>query len=174
MGARTSADAMEVRRIRADEGFRLRAIRLRALADAPTAFGSSLAEAQAYPDTHWDELARETAIAAAHATFIAEEDERWYGMARGFVHRAYPDVVRLVSMWVDPTRRRTGIGAALVDAVVRWARASDAKLVQLWVTDTNHQAKFLYAHQGFVETGQTKPLPSNPALQEVLMVRELT
>ena len=165
---------MEVRRIRAHEGPCLRALRLRALADAPAAFGSSLAEAQAHPQDYWDSLARERASAQTSATFVVEENERWYGMVGCFIHRDHPDIVRLVSMWVDPTRRRSGAGTALVDAVVQWACACGAKCVQLWVTHTNHTAKSLYAQTGFVETGHTKPLPSNPTLQEVLMVRALT
>jgi ribosomal protein S18 acetylase RimI-like enzyme len=165
---------MEVRRIRAHEGPCLRALRLRALADAPTAFGSSLAEAQAHPQDYWDSLAWERANAQTSATFVVEEHERWYGMVGCFIHQDHPDIVRLVSMWVDPTRRRSGMGTALVDAVVQWASACGAKCVQLWVTDTNHRAKSLYARTGFIKTEHTKPLPSNPTLQEVLMVRELT
>lgn len=74
---------MEIRRIRVDDSARLRALRLRALSDAPAAFGQTLAE-------------------------------------------------------------------------------------------TNEPARSLYARQAFVATDQTKPLPSNPVLREVLMVRELT
>lgn len=165
---------MEVRRIRAHEGPRLRALRLSALADAPTAFGSSLAEAQGHPADYWDSLAWERANAQTSATFVVEENERWYGMVGCFIHRDYPEIVRLVSMWVDPTRRKSGVGTSLVEAVVQWARACGAKCVQLWVTDTNHRAKSLYARSGFVATEHTKPLPSNPTLHEVLMVRELT
>ena len=39
-----------VRRVRAEEWERLRATRLRALADAPMAFGSTLADEQTRPD----------------------------------------------------------------------------------------------------------------------------
>jgi len=39
---------MEIRRIRADEGLRLRALRLRALSDSPTAYGSTLASEELY------------------------------------------------------------------------------------------------------------------------------
>ena len=166
--------AMEVRRIHPHEGPRLRALRLSALADAPTAFGSTVAETLAHPREYWDQLARETAIAGTHVRFVAEEDERWYGMVGGLMARDQAGTAQLVSMWVDPTRRREGIGTALVDAVVRWARGCGARRIQLWVTDTNEQAKSLYARNGFVETERTQPLPSNPTLREVLMVRELT
>src|SRR5262249_59106486 len=49
--------AVKVRRIRADEGLALRALRLRALADAPTAFGSTLAREEAFPADGWHERA---------------------------------------------------------------------------------------------------------------------
>jgi GNAT superfamily N-acetyltransferase len=164
---------MNIRRIKPDEGARLRAIRLAALADTPNAFGSTFAEEQALPFERWTRFAEETASLDTATIFVAEEQDQWYGMARGFVHANYSEIVRLVSMWVDPARRRTGVGAMLVEAVVDWARARGARSVQLWVTETNHAARSLYARRGFVDTIHTKPLPSNPALQEILMVREL-
>ena len=45
-----------VRQIRADEGPRLRALRLRALADSPWAFGSTLAREAAFLDDVWQEV----------------------------------------------------------------------------------------------------------------------
>ncbi len=165
--------AVQVRRVRPDEGLRLRAIRLRALAEAPAAFGWTHAEALGQPQEFWDGVCREHAAGAAYTMFVAEEGETWYGMARGFVHRDYPSIVRLASMWVDPARRRGGVGAALVEAVTAWARERSASCVQLWVTDTNRAAKALYARQGFAETGRTKPHPSDPGLREALMVRML-
>ncbi len=50
-----------IRRIRSDEGPKLRALRLHALAEAPTAFGSTLAVEQAFSDAVW----RERAIGAS-------------------------------------------------------------------------------------------------------------
>ena len=164
---------MEIRRIRAHEGPRLRALRLRALADAPTAFGSTLAEAQAHPQEYWERRARESAVAETSAIFVAEENGHWYGIAGSFIHRDHPHTVRLVSMWVDPIRRRSGVGSALVEAVLQWARGREAECLQLWVTDANHAARSLYTRHGFAETEHIKPLPSNPILQEVLMVRHL-
>ena len=167
-----AAQALVVRRIRAHEGPHLRALRLRALADAPTAFGSTVAEALARPRDYWDRLAQDAAVAETHARFVAEENARWYGMVGSLMSRDQPETAQLVSMWVDPTRRRSGIGTALVDAVVRWARGCGARRIQLWVTETNHPAKSLYVRNGFIETERTQPLPSHPALREVLMVRE--
>jgi GNAT superfamily N-acetyltransferase len=165
---------VEIRRIRIDDSDRLRQFRLRALADAPAAFGQTLAEAQKRTAEQWAAFARETATSEADTIFVAEDHGQWYGMAGAFVEAEHPDSVRLVSMWVDPARRRSGIGAALVEAVAEWARGRRARRLELWVTETNEPARSLYARQRFVATDQTKPLPSNPSLQEVLMVRELT
>ena len=165
---------MNIRRIRAEEGLRLRELRLRALADAPTAFGSTLVEEQARPKEDWDQLAAEEASSDARARFVAEQNTRWYGMAGVFVLQDQPEIAQLISMWVDPARRRSGIARALVDAVVRWARGRGARRLQLWVTGTNHQAMSLYACAGFAATERVQPLPSNPAVQQVLMVLELT
>jgi len=62
---------MEIRRIRADEGLRLRAIRLHALADSPMAFGSTLAREEAYPETIWHERAAGGATGRNVVTIVA-------------------------------------------------------------------------------------------------------
>jgi GNAT superfamily N-acetyltransferase len=164
---------MEIRRIRADEGAHLRALRLRALADTPTAFSQTLAEAQRRMDDEWAAFAQKVATSETDATFVAEEHGQWYGMAGALVHGDDPGTVMLVAMWVDPVRRQLGVGASLVEAVVGWARARDARLVDLWVTETNEGALALYLRQGFVPTDRKKPLPSNPGLQQMRMVRAL-
>ena len=143
---------MNVRRIHADESLRLRAIRLNALADAPNAFGSTLQEEQARSSEHWTRDAQEAAGSDTMAIFVAEEQERWYGLVRGFVHEEYSEIVRIASMWVDPSRRRSGVGSSLVEAVIDWARGRGARHVQLWVTETNHTARSLYTRKRFTDT----------------------
>src|SRR5712691_10718940 len=70
-----------VRRVRAEEWERLRAIRLCALADTPMAFGSTLAAEQAQPDEFWRGRAAGGAADDDRATFIAERDGAWVGIA---------------------------------------------------------------------------------------------
>ena len=64
----------EVRRIRPDEGMKLRALRLSALADAPMAFGSTLAREEMFPEQVWHERSAHGAPGADRVTFIAERD----------------------------------------------------------------------------------------------------
>jgi GNAT superfamily N-acetyltransferase len=166
---------VETRRIRADEGLRLQALRLRALADAPTAFGSNLAREQAFPESAWRERAAGGASGAERAIFVAEEAGRWVGMATGVAHHQEgPEhSPMLIGMFVDSTQRGRGVGAALVERVTEWARTLPAERLYLWATSTNRPAIALYLKCGFRHTGEARPLDHTPSLREVLMVRSL-
>jgi GNAT superfamily N-acetyltransferase len=160
-----------VRQIRADEGPRLRALRLRALADSPWAFGSTLAREVAFLDDVWQERAALSAAGDDRVTFIAEADDRWIGMATCLMDAGQR--LDLVGMFVDPAARGQRLGAALVEAVVAWARGRGAMRLHLWVTTTNEPALRLYRRSGFHPTGRTKALDHTPSLQELEMVRDL-
>jgi GNAT superfamily N-acetyltransferase len=167
---------LQVRQIRPEEGLRLRALRLRALADAPMAFGSTLAREEAFPEDVWHERAAGGASGADRVTFIAERDGQWVGLATGLA--ADPDEPDkgeplLVGMFVEPVERGRGLGAALVAAVVAWARARGATSLYLWVTATNDSAIALYDKCGFRRTGNRRPVPHSPSLAEIRMVRDL-
>ena len=167
----------EVRRIRADEGPRLRALRLHALADAPTAFGSTLAREEAFPTSVWNERAARGAADGDGVTFVAEQDDAWVGLVTGLVEdpedpkRSGPV---LVGMFVDRAQRRRGVGAALVESVAAWAGARGAARLFLWVTSSNEPALALYKRCGFRPTGETKPVAHTPTLPKLRMVRDLT
>jgi GNAT superfamily N-acetyltransferase len=106
-------------------------------------------------------------------TYVAEEGDRWIGMATGLVDADDWSRPTLVGMFVEPAARGTGVGAALVDAVVDWARARGAAWLRLWVTTTNRPAIALYRRCGFRPTGQRKPLDRSPDVSELEMVRDL-
>ena len=77
--------------------------------------------------------------------------------------------VHMIGMFVRPQARGHGVGEALIDAVLSWARAQDATSVDLWVTESNEPARRLYERRGFTPTGERQPLPSNPDLPELAM-----
>src|SRR5215471_21712454 len=97
---------MNIRRIRADEGLKLRTIRLRALADAPTAFGSTLAREEAFSESIWHDRAAGGAMGDDRVTFIAERDARWIGLATGLADDPETEGPVLVGMFVDAAERR--------------------------------------------------------------------
>ncbi|MFE3454095.1 GNAT family N-acetyltransferase [Nonomuraea sp. NPDC059194] len=139
---------------------RLRAIRLRALAEAPDAFGSSYAKDAAHPKEKWAErLSNPDSV-----WFVAVGEGQDAGLVCGLEER--PGHVHLLSMWVAPEARGTGLAGRLVDEVVAWARARQAQEIGLWAVDANAAARALYARKGFVPSGKVMALPSNPALME--------
>ena len=165
---------MEIRRIRADEGLRLKALRLRALADSPMAFGSTLAREQAYPDALWHERAAVGAAGDRVVTIVAERDNHLLGMAIGFLPES-PDAPdpTMVGVFVDAAVRRQGVGAVLVEKVIDWVRARGSARLLIWITDGNEPALALYRRAGFRPTGVTRPSAHTPDLAEFEMLLEL-
>jgi ribosomal protein S18 acetylase RimI-like enzyme len=164
---------VRVRRVEPHEWQQLREVRLRSLADAPTAFLTTLADARDLPDESWRDRARDGAAGEHQVCFVAERDGSFVGMAVGFVDPADLRTVVLVSMWVDPAARRSGLGAALVEAVVAWARDRGAERVTLGVNERNAAARRLYERIGFVTTGATEPMPTDPGAVVVHMALTL-
>jgi ribosomal protein S18 acetylase RimI-like enzyme len=157
-----------IERLRRGDGARLRAIRLRALADAPDAFGSTLAESEGRSLAEW-----ETPIEAL-PTFVWREGGADLAMVRGAPHDSDPDAGYLISMWVAPEARGRGVADALVGEVVAWARGRGLRRLVLDVGEHNVPARRLYERQGFVGTGRTGALPKpRTHLREVEMAMEL-
>jgi GNAT superfamily N-acetyltransferase len=169
--------AWNVRRIRADEGLQLRALRLHALATAPTAFGSTLAREQGFAEALWHQRAADGAAGLERMTVIAERGERWVGMANGLAAEptelALPGPI-LVGMFVDDSARRLGIGQALIESIKIWARLRGDKTLQLWVVSCNLAARALYRHCGFAASGATRAVSHTAGLIELQLVAPLT
>ena len=159
--------AISTRRIRSDEGDLLKRVRLAALLDTPSAFGSTYEAEAPQSDDRWNELAAERSAGPNSANFFAFDDDVVVGLVGGY----RPDgaeLVELVSMWTDPAARGRGVGAHLVEAVIDWA---DGATVELWVTRGNDAAARLYERCGFESTGDFQPLPSDPCKDEIRMRR---
>lgn len=145
-----------IERMQPDDWERVRAVRLRALADAPDAFGTRLEEDEALPLEMWrTRLENPEAV-----TFLASADDKDVGLVVSLPWPGRAGAVGLFAMWVAPEARGQGVGGALVDAVAGWARAGGFKRVVLDVADDNPAAVGLYARKGFEPTGATGTLPA--------------
>jgi RimJ/RimL family protein N-acetyltransferase len=156
---------VEVRQVDAADWQELREVRLRALADAPDAFASTLEREAAFPDDVWRQRAQG---GPGSANFIVRQDGVGVGMA-AVVAEPTPGRMQLVGMWVDPRLRRRGVAQALIGQVVGWSHAHHARELIAWVAETNTAARLLYARVGFRPAGGRQPLPSNPAVDELLL-----
>lgn len=135
---------------------RARAVRLRALRDAPDAFWITAAQEAATTAAQWrDRLARSDA-----ATFVARLDRADVGLAVGASHHEHAGDAGLYAMWVAPEARGSGAATALIEAVVEWARAAGYRFLRLDVADTNEPAVRLYSRIGFEPTGVVGVLPA--------------
>jgi GNAT superfamily N-acetyltransferase len=136
-----------------------RAIRLASLRDAPYAFGSTYkAEVGASEDSWRHRLSDRT-------RFVAEVEGKVVGTV-GAGPGEFDGAAALTALWVDPGFRSAGVGAALVDAVVDWAKGNGFNQVLLWVTEVNEKAQRLYERHGFARTGRMIEVrPGEPAVE---------
>jgi ribosomal protein S18 acetylase RimI-like enzyme len=167
--------AVSVRPMRADDWSAYRTLRLRALEDSPAAFGSTLADALKLSDADWQERLQGLS-ADRDLPLFASCDGTLAGLAWGRFEAPDPERAWLFHMWVAPEYRGLGIGRRLVDAVLEWARACGARVVELDVTCGNAAAEGLYRAAGFEPRGAPRPIAEGGAdagRLEQAMVRSL-
>ncbi|PXX57690.1 acetyltransferase (GNAT) family protein [Nocardia tenerifensis] len=157
---------IDIRVLTADEWEVFRRVRLRTLTDSPQFFGSTLAEAQARTERDW------RAALADRTQFLASADGVELGTVAGMIDPERGGV-HLISMWVAPEARGTGVADLLVRAVLDWAAAGGHTTVWLEFAEGNVVAERLYLRNGFVRTGVTGFVrPGDPRV-EYEMVHKL-
>ncbi len=163
---------MEIRLIRPAEWAALKALRLRALASDPDAFGGRLEDAIEHDDDLWRR--RAAADPAEAATFVAEAaDGSLIGMAVGASIPERPDAAGLFGMWVAPEARGQGIGGALVEAVAGWARSVGYERIGLGVATTNMGVVAFYERMGFAIFGEPVPMHEGTTAQMLRMIASI-
>ena len=167
---RTRPTPIVIRRFDAAEWQTYRRLRLTALADAPDAFGSTLAAEQGRPEAHWEERLRSGVESTNDLPLLALADDEPAGLVWGKIDPEDPTIAHVYQMWVAPTRRRLGIGAALLERVIDWARNRDASELVLSVTCGESPARRLYQRMQFKRRGE--PMPLRPG--STLLVQEMS
>lgn len=155
--------------VRPEEWPSLRATRLAALDDAPTAYASTLPDVLAHPDEVW---IRRATPSDDEASLAAIDAGTWVGMCAVLVDRI-ANRAQLVAMWVDPGHRRRGIGVGLIAAATAWCRSRGVATIHLWVNEANAAAIALYRHAGFEPSGERIPFESHTGHFEVSMSRSM-
>jgi ribosomal-protein-alanine N-acetyltransferase len=102
--------------------------------------------------------------------FVAEIDEQMcgYSVACGAV-----GVAELESVAVSAGAQRRGVGRALCEQAMQWARGRGAQAIELEVRESNDAARGLYRLMGFVEQGKRVKYYKDPEEDAVLMAAKL-
>lgn len=167
----TSSTSAVTRAATVEDLDRFADVRLRALADSPFAFGSTLEREREFDRDTWATLLAR--VLRDGILMLAVDGLRGVGMARGEPWDGRPGVAGLFSMWVEPAYRGLGVGRRLVDGVVAWAATAGTSAVELDVTLGNAPAVRLYQACGFLDTGERSPMPRDPSILEMRMRLEL-
>ncbi|BDT57615.1 N-acetyltransferase [Massilia varians] len=146
--------AVLVRRLLEHEWQAYRAIRLRALAQAPEAFGSTLAREEELPDETWAARVAKSVVSGIDCALVAEQGGAFIGLLWAKVDAQDAGRVNLFQMWVAPQWRGRGVAAALPDEALAWARARGTRVVHLGVNSENAGALRLYGRAGFRPIGE--------------------
>lgn len=161
-----------------------RAIRLRALSESPTAFSSTFAGECAFPAERWLERLRNpvartyiatrnsdidilqydlTVFETATTPEIFENvDKLFFGLITCVQSNEDPMDACLASMWVAPSARGRGVGKALVQCAIEWARGCGLafRRILLGVRTQNASAIALYTSCGFVSVDRPNQVAS--------------
>jgi GNAT superfamily N-acetyltransferase len=133
-------------------------LRLRALADSPAAFGSTLAQEADRPDTEWSSRLASGIESRLDLPLLAELGSEPIGLAWGRIESSNLDVANLYQMWVAPNYRGLGAGQMLLEVVIAWARAAKLCYLALGVTCGDSPAMRLYVRSGFRPRGEPEAL----------------
>lgn len=146
-----------------------RDIRLRALADAPDAFCSTLAEEQARSAEDWAARLQRAATSGIDRPLMAQLDGKTVGMTWAKVDSADEAVVNIFQMWVAPEARGRKVAAALLEDAIAWAKSRRARALQLGVVSGNTAALKLYEKIGFRQTSTSEVIRAGVPLVEQTM-----
>jgi predicted GNAT family acetyltransferase len=147
--------SFQIRRLGRADVAAVRAMRLCALEDSPTAFGSTVMEEAQWPLEKLAELI-EPEVDDGSCFFGVFADGTMAGIV-GFVRRPGErrrHMAELRSVYVLPEFRGRGLGRMLLETVLSYARCVDGmRQIILCVNAANHPARHLYQSLGFVRFG---------------------
>jgi predicted GNAT family acetyltransferase len=144
----------ELRLLAPDDWEDFREIRMKALADSPDAFGSTLEREQGFTEADWRRR-------LTGPVYVIDEP-RPVSVGGIFDNAGSPHVW---GMWTDPAHRGRGHARRILDALI-----PPGTRAQLDVNVSNGAARAVYEGYGFVGTGQLEPLRPGSDQRIELMV----
>ncbi len=124
-------------------------------------------EAASFSDP-WTRGSFRTLVAVPHVYFPVVEDAA--GVTAFAIALFAADESELANLAVAPERRGRGLGARLLDEVMREAERRGARTMWLEVRESNAAARRLYAARGFVDAGRRRRYYADP-VEDALVLR---
>lgn len=146
---------MEILQLTPDDAWAYQKLRLFALQESPTAFGSSYAE---MADRPLEMFVERLSDARNHVFGAFTDNERLVGIAtlRREQREKTGHTAHVFGMYVLPEHRRQGLGRALLEKLISTASDLGVRQVNLSVVSANKAAVYLYESCGFERFGLEK------------------
>ncbi|WP_280442745.1 GNAT family N-acetyltransferase [Nocardia brasiliensis] len=145
-----------------------RDLALRAIADAPSRWQTTLAEAAARSEQEWRDK-----ITGRTSSFAAFRD----GKPVGDLNAApsdRPGVQEIGGVWVVPEARGTGVGDQLMQTQLQWLIEHGYRQAVLWAHEDNTPMLHLAERHGFTRTGRRSAVRTSHDVPAIEMGRDLT
>jgi GNAT superfamily N-acetyltransferase len=151
------ADDVTIRRIQPGDAAVLREVRLRMLVVDPSSFAATHADEAARVEAHWAERARLLADGDESMQLLAFDESGPVGSVVVVRDGDDPARFHIDSLWVEPERRGTGLGARLLSEAEAWIAAAGGREAEASVTNAAPVAARLYARAGYEPDGRETP-----------------
>jgi [ribosomal protein S18]-alanine N-acetyltransferase len=120
---------------------------------------------------HWEPSAYENLAASQFQVYVADQDTN--GVCGFVAARCVAGELEILNIAVAGACRRKGIGTALLDEVLRRAKAESAATAFLEVRASNSSAAEFYARHGFQVSGRRPNYYQSPTEDALLLSRLL-
>lgn len=151
-------EPVNIRRFEPHEWDIYMALRLRALADSPNAFGSTFELEQQRTLEEWQSRLCAGVESPTDLPLLALCNQSLAGLAWVKIQRIDPVHASLFQMWIAPEFRGRGMGTQLLQSAIFWARAQKVAVLHLGVTVGDTPATRLYSAAGFRLDGAVQPI----------------
>jgi GNAT superfamily N-acetyltransferase len=148
-----SGPQISVLRLEPDDWPILQVLRVQALIDSPDAFLGDAAAEKDHDDEYWrQELSDNVWLVA-----------RYYGTEIGLakLNCIADDGLHVEALWIDPGRRRQGVGRLLMSALEDVAATMAVRQLKLWIFTENDLARKFYQSISYRETPRKQPIEAN-------------
>ena len=129
-------------------------------------------ELRAFSDAWTEGQLTEALNAPGAIGLVAEDDDSI--LVGHLIGRAVVDEGEILTVAVDPERRRRGIGQQLLRAAMAQLQARGVGRLWLEVRASNSVAQALYAHHGFIPAGRRRSYYRDPVEDALVLRRDLS